>query len=519
MRALAAVLLSALLYALAQPPFGWAWLSWFCLVPLFLVVARRSPLAAGCFAALWSFLATVMIVAWLVPTLHEHFEKSLAVSLGFLLLVGAVTASPFYGVAFAAAARSRRVLPGWLEPWLWVAAWVSAEYARSQLAFRSPWALLGESQFASLRLRQIADLGGVYAVSALLVLGNLALGALALALAGRVGRDVATRRRISVLVGCFGVLLIAALSYGELRARTLDDRGGHFEVALVQGNVPPDLRWRRAGASRVLRRYVRLTLTHIAQSAERPPDLVVWPENAIQTELLDPVYGPPVRKLAGRGVPLLIGLPRSELREGVRRHFNSVALMVGDEPPRYYDKRILLPFSETSPTQGLLKLSTARELEAAHYTPGEGPGIFRLGGEKLAVLVCMEALYPALAREAAVGGASILLNVSNDSWYRGWGGAEQHLAQVVFRAVETRVPLVRATSNGITAIVAPDGGLVARLESGVASVLRAAVPPAGPRPTLYTRVGDSFAFGCLLLCGLGLLVEGVGRLWKSHRAG
>ena len=111
-----------------------------------------------------------------------------------------------------------------------------------------------------------------------------------------------------------------------------------------------------------------------------------------------------------------------------------------------------------------------------------------------------------MGREAARDGATLLVNLSNDGWYRGRGGARQHLAQAVFRAVETGLPLIRATTTGISAVVAPDGRIVAELGEDVGDTLRASVPSARPGPTLYTRLGDWFAIGCVLACLCALLV-------------
>ena len=92
----------------------------------------------------------------------------------------------------------------------------------------------------------------------------------------------------------------------------------------------------------------------------------------------------------------------------------------------------------------------------------------------------------------------MLVNLSHDcGWYLGSGGPEQHLAQTVLRAVETRRPLVRSTTTGISAVVAPDGRIAASLPRGDAGVLRAVLPPAWPGASLYVRAGDVFAGLCL----------------------
>jgi apolipoprotein N-acyltransferase len=104
-----------------------------------------------------------------------------------------------------------------------------------------------------------------------------------------------------------------------------------------------------------------------------------------------------------------------------------------------------------------------------------------------------------MARDVVRGGAEVIVNLSNDGWYRGTGGAEQHLQQVIFRAIENGVPVVRSTTTGISAVISPTGEVVARLGIGVEGVLRALVPGARPYVTFYTRFGDVFAWSCVAL--------------------
>jgi len=501
--AVAASLASGALYALLFPPFGWVALSWVALVPLILALRGRGPLAAAGLAALQMSLATGLVVAWLVPTLEGHFERSPARAILFLLFLSACAAAPFHALAFAARARARRA-PAWLAPVLFAAAWVASEWLRGQLGLRSPWGKLGDAHFASPRLRQVADLGGVYAVSALVALGNFAAAEALHALGQRLSGRALDLARPAVALLLAAVLLAAALLYGDSRRGAWGGSAEELELAVVQGDVDVELRWRRASASHVVRRYLSLTREELARPAGRPLDLVLWPENAIQTSLDDPVYGGAVRGLARAGVPLLIGAPRRERREGHLLHFNSAQLLRPDGSLEHYDKRRLLPFSETHPLGGL-RLAPRGDLDQGEYAAGEAPGLFEVAGTRVGVLICLEALYPELAREAAVGGARLLVNLSNDGWYRGRGGAEQHLAQVVFRAIETRLPVARATTTGISALVAPDGGIAARLDAGERGVLRAAVRLGAGGASPYLRWGDAFAGACLAVLAAGAL--------------
>jgi len=110
--------------------------------------------------------------------------------------------------------------------------------------------------------------------------------------------------------------------------------------------------------------------------------------------------------------------------------------------------------------------------------------------------VSAQATHLVRGETLAAGGASLLVNLSNDGWYRGHGGAEQHFAHVVFRAVETRLPLVRSTSTGISAIVDARGEVLDQLGAGRSGTLEGVVPGGPGSPSLYVRLGDSFALSC-----------------------
>ena len=505
------ILASGLLYGLLFPPFGAAGLSWLALVPLALAW-RGGHLGRGAaLAASSTFVMTACVITWLVPTLHDHFEKSWTFSVAFWLLLSATALAPYYAPLLAAQAWAARRLPRAFAPFIFAAAWVAAEWLRTQLGFRSPWMRLGDAQVEAIRLRQVADLFGVCGLSFLIALGNGVIAEAIATAAARWRDDRMDWRPVAASASAFVVLLACAIGYGTWRLGTLAGSASRFEVAAVQGAVDPELRWKRSQAGRVLRRYGGLTRDLLLRSESRDPDLVVWPENAVQTHTDDPVYGPPLLRLSSK-VPLLIGAPRSESDgNGRRAAFNSALLLVDGELRGHYDKRRLLPFSETQPFGDLGAFGSRGNLDPDGYSPGTSGVLFEVAGQQVAPLICMEALYPDLAREAVSSGATILAVLSNDGWFLGRGGAEQHAAMVVFRAVEIRRPVVRATTTGISAVIGPDGSIVGSLGDGERGVLRAEVPLTDEGPTLYARIGDAFA----ILCALAVAAA-VGVAWRRE---
>lgn len=514
--ALAATSVSGLLYAVCFPPFGLAGLGWVVLVPWLLAVRGRGPLAAAALSALWACFATWAVIAWVAPTLAGHFQWSALASVGFLLGFSLLVAAPFYAIAFAAWSLAQRGLPPVALPWLAAVAFVAAEVSRSYLGFGSPWAKLGDAHFDSPRLRQLAELAGVFGIGGLVALANAAFAELLHWAWHRRRGPAAFASAGTAVAGC-ALLIAGALGFGQTRMAAAQTAGPMLDVAIVQGNVAAELRWRRSTAGRVIRRYGGLTRDLLLESTPSPPDLIVWPENAIQTPLDDPVYGIVIEGLTRGGVPLLIGAPHAERTGGVTRHHNSAFLLREGRPPLRYDKRRLLPFSETPALGTAPLIGRGGDLDAGTYTPGERPGLFHLGGHTLGVLICFEAVHPDMARDLVRNGAELLVVLSNDGWYRGRGGAAQHLAHVVFRAVELRVPVVRATTTGISAVIAPDGSIVARLGEGEAGVLRARVQAGSPPTTLSHATGDALAWGCAALTGLAPLAA-VRRIRRSAPA-
>jgi apolipoprotein N-acyltransferase len=246
----------------------------------------------------------------------------------------------------------------------------------------------------------------------------------------------------------------------------------------------------------VLERYASLTREALRAG---PAALVVWPENAIQVEPGDPALGPALRAFAARlgGAPLLLGAPRSARGpDGGLLRTNAAHLLGPGGAAAHYDKIRLLPLGESSPLPGAAR----GDLDAGVWSAGREPGLLDAGGLRLGVLICLEATDPGMARTLARGGAAVLVNLSNDGWFRGRGGDRQHLQLARFRAIETGLPLLRATTTGVTAVIAPDGALVAALPPGEPGVLRAALPARRPGATLYARTGDVLPAACSLVC-------------------
>jgi apolipoprotein N-acyltransferase len=168
-------------------------------------------------------------------------------------------------------------------------------------------------------------------------------------------------------------------------------------------------------------------------------------------------------------------------------------------PIAQYDKIRLMPFGEYVPLPHWLPGSNAVRAIVGDFTPGTKYTLMPLGNERAGVFICIESAYPWLARTLTDQGADVLINISNDGYLGPTAVMRQHLANVIFRAVENGRPLLRVTNTGISAYVAPSGEVSDATQSFQPAVRTWTITPAGNEKTFYTRHGDLFVGACAVL--------------------
>lgn len=477
--------LGAVLFTLASPPYDRAPLGW--LSPAVLVWALRGlrPRAAAGAGFVFGMLSGWGITGWVVGAALRYFDADpvRAGAVGLVLWVWCGGAG-FAAFAWAWARWAER-MPWALRPLFAAWCWVAMEWVRATAFTGLPWALLAHTQYRHPALMQIADLGGAYAVSFVMV-------AVGVGLAEALAAGSLRRRATALAVPA--ALLGATVLYAQRPGLPHD--GTARRLVLVQGNVENELRWNRTFFARTLGTYARLSLGAMTPA----PDLVIWPENAVDLYLdAEPAVVPMLRAVAARAQGgLLFGGPRLAAPGQAR---NAVHLMAPDGAvASVHDKQHLVPFAEYVPW------AVAGPDDEPVYGPGADARPVVAGGARLGIVTCIEAIYAPLVRRLAAQDVGILVNVANDAWLdAGDGGALwQHFAATVFRAVETRRPLVRAASTGVTAVVQADGTVTDVLPLREPGALVADVRAShGTSP--YVRFGDAWigfaglGFAALLL--------------------
>jgi apolipoprotein N-acyltransferase len=535
-----AAVASGLLLWVAFPPQAQADSAWLALVPLLLVVRSCAPRAAFGWAWLAGLVFWTLTLSWF-PAIIKNGGPWALVVLGQVAL--AAWCALFLAVFASVSGRVWRWAgagPGWrrllavlaIDPLVWV----GTEYLRGWLFSGFAWNFLGVSQVGVPSLIQVASVGGVYAVSALVVLSNGAVTSIAertvAPLVARFSGLPAVRPErwcARVLQSAESLLpfavLMACWAWGAMRVHAwlrAERDAEPWRVALVQPNSPCVFEI-DSDATRAELRGRLLDQTRLAGAAR--PDLTVWPETAVlgwvphEAETMRVVR----EGAAAAGGPLLTGALEIERVEpgpaaprGLRFYNAAWLFSSAGEAMGRYRKQHLVPFGEYIPLDKTIPLLQRLAPTGVSCTAGGGPCVLTITkgpGRELGLgpLICFEDTVPALSRSAVRAGARLLVLMTNDAWFNGSIEPLQHLNQSVFRAVENGVPLVRAANSGVSCVVDPVGR-VTRLESGgdvadfTGFLVAPMTVPERPLPSPYTRCGDWLLAipGALLAAGLAL---------------
>lgn len=513
-----AAIFAGLLLAASFPALEWAECAWIALAPL-LIASRyagpRRALGLGFAAGLAFWMPTL---SWLVYV----------TVFGWLLLAAYCS---LYIAAFAALSSlwfRRAGADRWTRNLLALAivpaAWVSLEYLRSILLTGFSWNALAISQYRVAPLRQIAAWGGVSAVSAVLVVFNTGIAATVLRYreAGvRPGRTAHPELAVAFLV------MVLAMLHGIRAARNDGQTLTPVQIGLVQTDIPQVDKWTEATVPLIFERLDTLTREILDRASV---DLIVWPETALPSDVrYDPASLHFVTNLVQGGVPILVGSTDYVVPDdGPIRYYNSSFLFETDGTISHgYDKQHLVMFGEYIPLERWLPFMNALTPNMASFTPGRVATVFRLAEPDIpfAVLICFEDTMPQLAREYVREGARLLVNQTNDAWFERSSAPRQHMAHCVFRCVENRVPAIRCANTGVTCFIDPFGEIRSELRDPSGSTFAAgqlvdwALVPRDDRDlSFYTRHGDVFAWGCLLVTGLWIAGLGLSTL-KRRRIG
>jgi apolipoprotein N-acyltransferase len=492
---------------LAFAPFGWWPIAILALAASFALIrgvpARRAAWTGAAFGAgLFSFGTY-----WLYTCIHQFGLAPIWLTLILQAALVALMAS--YPAASSFLANRFWLKGGDTRDWLVLPAlWVLFEWLRGWLFSGFPWLSLGYA-FIDSPLSGWAPLLGVYGVT---FAAAFAASGVAVAIQPHGGGPNAGGSPSGVPQGAMwrrgvGLSVVAVVFAVPILLRQhawTQVAGAPFSVAAVQGAVSQDQKWLAANRAATVERYTNLTGQ--AWGAR----LIVWPEAALPVLANDLSEYLRALRAAGRehdadfAIGLVNYVPNGPGKTGPGaaggEYFNG--LLVLGEGGGWYYKRHLVPFGEYFPVPPFVR-SWMRLMSLPYddLTPGAAhQPTLSAAGQKLGLTICYEDAYGS-AQLDVLREATLLINVTNNAWYGDSAAPHQHLQIARTRALEAGRFLIRAANDGITAVIAPSGRIVARLPQFKEAVLRAEVTPmTGLTP--YARVGNyPVICGALLMLG------------------
>jgi apolipoprotein N-acyltransferase len=487
--------LAGVAHTLSFAPFGLPALQPAALAVLIALVQRapdwRRAARLGFVFGLGWFAAGM---SWVYISMHDYGEMPawMAVIATFALIAYLAA----YPALAAAAAHRATAQPALRLLLAWPGAWALSEWLRGTLLGGLPWIASGYAH-ADGPLAGYAPIVGVYG---LCLIAAVIAGAIVLLLQPR-SRPMRFAALALALVLIAGGAMLRQFEWTR-------PAGAPLKVKLVQGNIPQDLKFSDGGTQLSVARYFPM----MPDPPGEHSDLVVLPESAFPLPLND---------LPADVQQYLLDFPREQhsalifgtfLQEPGNRIYNSAVGLQADQPMQRYSKRHLVAFGEFVPfgfhwLMELVRIPIGDQDRGPPYQPP-----MQLAGQRIAVNICFEDLFGAeivAAWHEPALEPTMLLNLSNLAWFNDSLALPQHLQIARMRALETGLPLLRATNTGATAIIDPHGRVLAQLPFLQAAALRGEVSGFRGR-TPYVMHGDLSAMALALALLVASLAAGRG---------
>jgi apolipoprotein N-acyltransferase len=538
-----AAIASGLLYTGCFAPFNFTWLCWIALAPLIAAVWFSGEglryrwlhnLLLGYVTGLtffwtaFSWLTTVTVLGWFV--LQFYMAIYFALWAWFCGLLQPREREKESGSTKwdRMLAQARSTSSSTRSPWakstnnlllafFLAAAWVTQEWFRDWVFSGFGWNGLGIALHDTWPLIQIAEFTGVAGLSFMVAFANvIAVTTVCRLIVEAHTRSVRPHFDLTLTLAA----IVGVLTFG-LRAAQVSQPTKPLRVAAVQSNVPQNQKFDSQFTSKIFDQFRHLS--EIALRSNPPPDLLIWPESSMPGPVL-------TDRESYQFVMGLASSAESDILLGTIDEENgdayNAALLVSDggEQVQVYRKLHLVPFGEYVPGRHRVPL-------LARIVGDQVPGDFKAGKDytvfeltnsdvKVAPLICFEDTIGELTRRFVLPsetnpGANLLVDITNDGWFLHSAGSHQHLANAIFRCVETRRPMVRAANTGVTCVVNEFGRVTQKLQDDAGSTFTEGVltgevkVPTEHELTFYVRHGELFAKLCAAVTAIAIVVKSI----------
>jgi len=498
-------LLSGFLVVLGFPKVELSYLLFIAFVPLFFVIDHLNVKRCFYYGTLAGIVIYLLGFSWMQFTLKEfggfHTLTAFVVFLLFSLLSGSFFG--FFASLTKLLQKYTRLSFLVLAPLLYTV----LEYSFPKLF---PWHI-GGGFYKHLIFIQFVDITGIYGLSFFIIFINVVFYE---ALKSYIQKSVFPWKAMSLAI----LLSFSLFLYGKSKiAQAIQAHHGKEELsfALLQTNVANFEKSIESMSNLSIQEQVHQRNTKMAEEAAlSQPDLIVFPETSVpgSFNLNKNLQLRMFQTSARLKTPLYFGGYADDSNEEAIYYNSAYLISENYEILGRYDKNYLLMFGEYMPLSSVFPSLKSLIKEVSNFSQGTLPKVFSFKGEKLGALICYEDLIPSFVRKTVLEGATFLLNLANDSWFGESACPYQHLALSVFRSIEHKMPLVRATNTGVSSFIYPTGEIVYQSELGSQSILYGSIRPLHLK-TFYTQYGNVF----VLLCGIFLFLIVLKGLFFKHK--
>ncbi len=421
--------MSSVLLALAWPPLPLGFLAHIALIKVLDIISGKSFGKAfkqgyffyffyGCFSLYWIAWVTIpgALAAIAITSLYPAFMLGL----------------------FAWVYQKKKTLGLILLPFLWV----GMEYFRTLFEIAFPWSNLSYTQGDYLPFIQICEFIGDAGISVIIVVINILLWQ-------------AWKRRQWILAVSAGLLVVVPTIYGAI---ILSDAGesdtGPIHIALLQAGMTIEEKWADENRTYNFVLYDSLAQAAVKDTIGGKVQFISWPETSAPMYLRANVrYISMVARTAQRiGVPMLVGTLDYSVRADTGHDTYNAAFQFNSDGSygSAYRKSKLVPFAETVPYSDYVPWLVNLSLKWSDFDHGDSLIVFENEFGSYGTLICYEVIFPEVVNEYIDRGADFLVNITNDAWYGYSSGPYQHAGMAIFRCIENRVYIARATNSGFS---------------------------------------------------------------------
>ncbi len=441
-------LISAVLYAFAFPKFHFALTAFFFLIPLLYLIDKKTDKSFLVFFS-FAFTSNIIILYWIADVMVKYGGTSLLLGILALIFLSAFLAvfTGFAGILIKKSLSKQITLL--LIPAIWISKDIILEYIFNGF----PWCFVGYSQHKNLFFIQIAELGGIYFISFIILFINLLFYFYFI-----------KKKQIYLIVIFSTFLTIYGSGYWLIKSLHRDiNEIKYSKCGVIQPNAKNETY--SEGEKNIFKKSNDEILQNLFTTSkglsDRDAQFIIWPEYTLSIyPLQNKHYLSKFYKFAKNNVSIIAGFTDFKNSDEI---YNSAILFKKGSIDKY-DKVHLVPFGEYVLFKDLLFFIEKITKQIGEFTPGKNIKNIQYDNHLISTPICYEIIFPTLVRNFISKGGELLITLSNDSWYGTSAAPYQLLAMAIFRSIENRRYNIRATSNGISALISPTGEIIKKID-------------------------------------------------------